>query len=251
MLKFKKNHFKAAILDMDGVITKTAVIHSRAWKQMFDVFLKEVKGKDFQPLIIEDDYYRYIDGKPRRDGIRSFLDSRKISIPEGKPGDDPEKNTLYGLGKRKNRIFLEIIKKDGVVAYPDTVEMLKIWKQKNIKLAVISSSRNCKYIIEKAGLTSMFTVRVDGVTLEEKTLAGKPAPDIFLKAAEDLMVETGKTIIIEDALSGIQAGKKGKFSLVVGIARNGIKKEKLLKKAGADIVVRKLTELKELSNEEK
>lgn len=244
--KYQDVQFDTVVLDMDGVITKTATVHARAWKEMFDAFLKKKQGEDFKPLDIEKDYNEYIDGKPRKDGIRSFLASREISLPEGDANDDPDKETIHGLAKRKNKIFLDEVKNNGVAVYEDTVEMLKIWKSKNKKLAVISSSRNCAEIIERAGLTAMFEVRVDGVTSEENNLKGKPAPDIFLKATEKLGAQKELTIVIEDALSGVQAGKKGKFALVVGVNRNG--KSQMLKKAGADIVVKKLTELKNILN---
>ncbi|MFN4763097.1 trehalose-phosphatase [Gillisia sp. Q332] len=241
MSKLKNLNFKAVILDMDGVITKTARVHAKAWKKMFDEFLEEREGGDFQPLEIKTDYKKYIDGIPRLDGIRGFLKSRDIDIPEGNPNDDHEKNTVHGLGKRKNKIFRDVIEKDGVQVYEDTVEMIKKWENENIKLAVISSSKNCKYIMGKSGLEDRFKVRVDGNTLKEENLRGKPEPDMFIKAAEYLNVKNEETIIIEDAVQGVQAGKKGRFACVVGVARNG--EEKSLKEAGADIVVRKLTEL--------
>lgn len=247
MSKLKNLNFEAVILDMDGVITKTAIVHAKAWKRMFDEFLKEKQGDDFKPLDIEDDYNKYIDGIPRLDGIRSFLKSRKIEIPEGDPNDDPEKNTVHGLGKRKNRIFRDTIEKEGVEVYEDAVEMIDKWKKENIKLAVISSSKNCKYIIEQTGLEDKFDVRVDGITLQEENLNGKPEPDMFVKAAEYMQVDVEETIIIEDAIQGVQAGKKGRFACVVGVARNG--KEDALKEAGADIVVKKLTELVEMDRQ--
>ncbi len=242
MSEIKNINFKAVVLDMDGVITKTAIVHAKAWKKMFDEFLKETQGDDFQPLDINKDYNEYIDGIPRFDGIRRFLKSRNIEIPEGTAEDDAGKNTIHGLGKRKNNIFLKVIEKDGVEVYPDASDMIEKWKKENKKLAVISSSRNCKLIMEKAGMEKKIDVRVDGVTLQEENLKGKPEPDIFLKAAEYLNVNIDETIVIEDAILGVQAGKKGKFALVVGVARNG--KRNSLKEAGADIVVKELTELK-------
>lgn len=245
MSKLKNLNFEAVILDMDGVITKTARVHAKAWKKMFDEFLEKKEGENFRPLDIENDYNKYIDGIPRLDGIRGFLKSRNIEIPEGNPDDDPEKNTVHGLGKRKNKIFRGVIEKDGVEVYDDAVEMIDEWKKENIKLAVISSSKNCKYIMEKTGLEDRFEVRVDGNTLEEENLKGKPEPDMFIKAAEYLNVNIEDTMIIEDAIQGVQAGKKGKFACVVGVARNG--KEDSLKEAGADIVVKKLTELSNMN----
>lgn len=241
MSKNVYNSFKAAIIDMDGVITQTARLHAKAWKKMFDEFLQKRKGNSYQPLDIEEDYKKYIDGIPRFDGVRSFLKSRNIDLPEGNPNDSPGKDTIYGLGMRKNEIFLEMLDKEGVNVYNDTLEMVKKWKKEDVKLAVISSSRNCKHILDSAGLTKLFDVRVDGETSEKENLKGKPEPDIFLKASDLLGTEVSQTIVIEDAIYGIQAAKKGKFSLVVGVARNG--EEKVLKEAGADVVVKKLTEL--------
>lgn len=233
--------FKAAIIDMDGVITQTAMLHAKAWKEMFDAFLKKKQGSDFQELTIEGDYKKYIDGIPRFDGVRRFLRSRNISIPEGDPEDDPDQESIYGLGMKKNKLFLELLEKEGVHVFPDSLEMIRKWKKNNIKLAVISSSRNCKYIIESAGISSLFDVRVDGETSEKENLKGKPEADIFLRAAELLKEDVKHSIVIEDAILGVEAGRKGKFGKVIGVARNGEEKE--LKAAGADIVIKELTEL--------
>ncbi len=236
-------NFKAAILDMDGVITKTAIVHARAWKQLFDDFLREKQGENYQPLEINTDYKKYIDGIPRHDGIRNFLKSRSITLPEGNPEDGSNEKTVYGLGKKKNMLFHEKLDQDGVEVYEDALEMVEKWKNANIKLAVVSSSRNCKQVIEQAGLEKFFQVRVDGVSLEEENLQGKPEPDMFLKAAEYLQANIKETMILEDAVLGVEAGKRGNFGLVVGVARNGNKDS--LKQAGADVVVEKLTELPE------
>ncbi|WP_236587708.1 trehalose-phosphatase [Marivirga aurantiaca] len=240
-------NFKAAIIDMDGVITQTARLHAKAWKEMFDDFLSKKEGDDFQPLRIEKDYKQYIDGIPRFDGVRAFLKSRNIQIPEGSPEDGPEKDTVYGLGMRKNKIFLELLKVEGVEVYEDTLEVIKKWKLENMKLAVISSSRNCKHIIESSGLSDFFDVRVDGEISQEENLNGKPEPDIFLKASDLLGIDASQAIVLEDAISGVKAGKKGNFALVVGVARSGEENE--LKKAGADIVVKNLKELEEAMTE--
>jgi trehalose 6-phosphate phosphatase len=246
MSSSKPSTFKAAILDMDGVITQTATLHAKAWKQMFDEFLEKHQGKDYTPLDIHHDYRNYIDGKPRFDGVRSFLASRDIELPEGSPEDDPGKETVYGLGMRKNEIFLELLEKEGVQVYQDTEKMVRQWKEEGIKLAVISSSRNCKRIMEAAGLIGLFEVLVDGEVSKEKELKGKPEPDIFLEASEQLGVDPAEAIVVEDAISGVEAGKKGKFSLVVGMARHG--EDQKLKKNGADVVVHKLTELQKELN---
>lgn len=233
--------FKAAILDMDGVITQTAKLHAKAWKQMFDEFLKKKKGSGFQPLSIEEDYVLYINGKGRYEGVRSFLSSRNIEIPEGLPTDTPDKETIIGLGMRKNTYFREILENEGVKVYQDTLKVIEQWREDEIKLAVVSSSRNCKYIMEAAGLLHFFDVRVDGHTIDEKNLKGKPEPDLFLLAAEILGVKPSEAIVVEDAVAGVQAAKEGQFKLVVGIDRKG--EAALLKENGADVVVHKLTEL--------
>jgi trehalose 6-phosphate phosphatase len=243
----KDINIKAAIVDMDGVITRTAVLHAEAWKIMFDEFLGE-KEKNFRPFDIREDYRKYIDGKPRLDGVRSFLESRGIKLPEGSASDDENIETIYGLGRRKNNIFHEILSRKGVIVYDDTAETLKEWKQKGLKLAVITSSKNGRYIMEKTGLLNLFEVMVDGIRSEELGLKGKPEPDIFLQACEELNVDINQAVIIEDAVAGVEAGSKGKFGLVVGVARNGSEND--LKKAGADIVVKKLTEIKNLPDPE-
>lgn len=243
MLLIHNRRYEAAILDMDGVITQTAMLHAKAWKQMFDDFLKKKSGKDFTPLSIEEDYRKYIDGKPRFDGVRSFLKSRGIDLPEGKPGDDPGEDTIYGLGMRKNEIFLEQLDKEGAEVYPDTLEMLKKWKKEGLKLAAISSSRNCRRVLKSADLLDYFEVVVDGVVSEEKNLKGKPEPDIFLTASDMLNVDVSMAVVIEDAIAGVEAGKKGGFGLVVGVARNG--NEKALKDAGAEMVINNLAMLED------
>lgn len=233
--------FKAVVMDMDGVITQTARLHAKAWKEMFDEFLEKREGKDYQPFSIEKDYKIYIDGKPRFDGVRSFLQSRNISLPEGQPGDDINEDTVYGLGMRKNKRFLELLGQEAAQVYPDALQIVRQWKEESMKLAIISSSRNCKHVLESAGVLDLFDARVDGMVSEEKKLKGKPAPDIFLEASEILGVSPAQTIVIEDAIAGIEAGKKGKFGLVIGVARHG--EEEALKEAGADIVVNTLSGL--------
>lgn len=226
---------------MDGVITQTAALHARVWKELFDAFLERRTGRDFQPLDIDRDYKDHIDGKPRYDGIRSFLKSRNLEVPQGQIDDPASLDTVYGLGRKKNELFLELLEKEGVQVYQDTVEMVRKWRQQKIRLAVISSSRNCEHIMKAAGLTDLFDVRIDGVMLDRENLRGKPEPDIFLKACELLETEVDHSIVVEDAISGVQAGKKGRFGLVVGVARDG--ETGSLEEAGADIVVQELTEL--------
>lgn len=241
MSEITNKTYTSVILDMDGVVTQTALLHAEAWKQMFDAFLHARNGEDFQPLIIDRDYKKYIDGIPRFDGVRNFLRSRGIQLSEGEYEDGAEKETIYGLGHRKNDIFRKMIAEKGAHVYEDALAMLKKWKKENVKLGIISSSRNCRPIIESAGISKYFDSRVDGVTLAEEDLPGKPEPDIFLKVCELLGVEAKETVIFEDSIAGIEAGKKGGFAKVIGVARQGEAKE--LKEAGADYVVEKLTEI--------
>ncbi|SFG57680.1 haloacid dehalogenase superfamily, subfamily IA, variant 3 with third motif having DD or ED/beta-phosphoglucomutase family hydrolase [Algoriphagus hitonicola] len=228
-------------MDMDGVITQTTEIHTEAWKRMFDDFLQNEYGPDFKPLAIED-YKEFIDGISRFDGVRNFLKSRNIELPEGLEDDDSEKKTVYGLGRRKNHIFLKLLEKRGATKYEDALEMIDYWKKKGMKLAVISASRNCKHILNSVGILDLFDARVDGITQKEENLKGKPEPDIFLRACKLLEVSVGQAIVIEDARAGIRAGKKGQFPLVIGVDRYGDGEN--LKEAGADMVVGNLCELK-------
>lgn len=231
----------AIILDMDGVITDSARLHARAWKQMFDAFLEKLPGEQQPPLDLPRDYKRYIDGISRLDGVRAFLQSRNLHLPEGDPDDGPEAESIVGLGKRKNAFFLELMEKEGVDVFPDTLEMLKKWKKEGIKLAVISASRNCRKILESAGLLHWFDVRVDGETARREQLPGKPAPDVFLRAMQELKASPEHTLVVEDAIAGIRAAKRGHFTRVIGVARNGETEELL--DAGADQVVKQLTEI--------
>lgn len=231
-----KKKFKGAIFDMDGVITKTAKIHAKAWKTLFDGFLKDLQGDTFEPFNVQEDYKRFIDGKPRLDGIRSFLQSRNISLEEGQPEDHSPK-TIIGLGQRKNSCFLDLLQKEGTEVYPDTIKVVNLWKNE-MKLAVISASKNCKFILESAGVLDLFDVRVDGIYAEKENLKGKPEPDIFLEACKKMGLEPDECIVFEDAMAGVEAGKKGGFGLVIGIARDGVQEE--LIKSGADFVVETL-----------
>lgn len=235
--------YDAVIFDMDGVITQTAQVHARAWKRMFDDFLKGVsKDKEPKPFDIRSDYKIYIDGKPRYDGVKSFLQSRGIHIPYGTPQDPPDKKTVCGLGNKKNSFFLKLIKEKGADVFTSSVKLIKQLKKENKKVAVISASRNCSAILEAAGIQDIFDVRVDGVVSDELDLKGKPHPDIFLEAARRLDVEPEKAVVVEDSLAGVEAGKKGQFGWVIGVAR-GEGDDQLLKAQGADQVVSDLGEL--------
>jgi beta-phosphoglucomutase family hydrolase len=238
-----KHHFDAVIFDLDGVITKTANVHSHAWKKMFDEYLyyrEEKLGEPFAEFTSAD-YLHYVDGKPRYDGVKSFLASRNISIEFGTPEDDPALETVCGLGNRKNNAFNEVLKSEGVEAYPSTVKLLEQLKKDGVKIGVASSSKNAEGVLKAAGLMHFIQTRVDGVVSAELGLNGKPAPDIFVTAAKNLGVEPDKAIVVEDATSGVQAGKNGNFGLVLGLARED--NEEALKANGADIVVKDLEEI--------
>lgn len=236
--------FDAVIFDLDGVITDTASVHAEAWKRMLDAFLARHSAREgvaFQPFKIETDYRFYVDGRPRLDGLRNFLVARGIQLPEGGPQDPPGAETIYGLGMIKNQYFLEEIRTKGVKVYPSTVDLIRSCKKHGLKTAVISSSRSCAMILDSANVSDLFDVRVDGVDLELLGITGKPAPDIFIEAARQLGVEVERTVVIEDALSGVQAGRAGNFGLVIGIARTGEKG--FLLENGADVAVEDLSEI--------
>ncbi|MCL7488229.1 MAG: trehalose-phosphatase [Desulfobulbaceae bacterium] len=237
-------NISACILDMDGVVTNTARIHADAWKQMFDEFLAHLardEGRQLEPFDIEKDYRDYVDGKPRYDGVESFLASRDITLPQGSPEDQPGMKTVCGLGNRKNDLFLKILNREGAEPYKSTLRFIAKGRDAGIRFALISASRNAGRVIEVAKLKSLFEVIVDGTIAEELDIAGKPAPDIFLEAARRLQTDPKRAMIIEDAVAGVQAGKKGNFALTIGIDRNN--RTAALTKAGADMVVRDLAEL--------
>ncbi|WP_299821358.1 beta-phosphoglucomutase family hydrolase [uncultured Pontibacter sp.] len=236
----REKQIKAVILDLDGVITQTAQVHANAWKKMFDDYLQQrgkSDGKVYNALEIATDYRQYIDGIPRYDGVRNFLASRGIVLPEGTPEDEAGKETVAGLGNLKNLYFQEIIKQGGVEVYSDTVSWLKQQRRQGRKTAVISASKNCKTILAAEGIEHLFDARVDGVEAVKLNLKGKPAPDVFLKAAELLGVLPREAAIFEDAIAGVKAGKAGGFALVVGVERAGNNSELL--NYGADVVLEK------------
>lgn len=236
--------FAAVIFDLDGVVTDTASVHAAAWKRMLDDFLFRhsiPRSIPYQPFDLDRDYRLYIDGKPRVDGVRSFLASRGIELPEGSPEDLPGAQTLHGLGNMKNEYFLEEIRKQGAEVYDSTVRLIHDLKKHGIKTAIISSSKNCALILDAVNLAALFDARVDGLDSEILRIPGKPAPDIFLEAARQLKVKPEQAVVIEDSISGVQAGRAGKFGLVIGIARTG-DKEYLLKN-GADVAVEDLSEI--------
>ncbi len=243
-IRFDTRQLEAILFDLDGVITRTAWVHAAAWKKLFDAYLhKRTKqtGEDFQPFDIETDYRRYLDGKPRDDGIKSFLASRHIALPDGQPDDPPNRDTICGLGNAKQAYFLEQLAEKGVAVYDATVSFIRQAKARGLKIAVISSSKNCPAVLEAAGIADLFDTRVDGVESERLGLKGKPNPTVFLEAARRLGVDPARAAVVEDAIAGVQAGRDGHFACVVGVNRNG--GAKVLEENGANIVVHDLSEL--------
>jgi beta-phosphoglucomutase family hydrolase len=235
---------RACLFDLDGVITQTAKVHAAAWKEMFDAYLRQRDGADFQPFTGHD-YDRYVDGMPRADGVRTFLRSRGIELPEGDP-DDPtdqpiEQVSVNGLGNRKNDIVQRRIREDGVEVYDGSVRYLHAVRAAGLKTAVVSSSANTAEVLKVTGLTDLFDARVDGQVARERNLPGKPKPDTFLAGAADLGVEATQAAVFEDALAGVEAGRAGGFGLVVGVDRVG--QRDALKEHGADVVVDDLADL--------
>ncbi len=231
--------YDAALFDLDGVLTPTAEVHMRAWRALFTDFLTK-RGLVDQPYV-ESDYFDYIDGKPRYDGVRSFLASRGITLAEGQPSDDPETETVCGLGNRKNAFFSAVLRDEGVEPYPGSVELLDYLAQRGTRMAVVSSSRNTPPVLEASGLAGRFRVVVDGNVAAREQLSGKPAPDTFAYAAAQLGVPNERAVVVEDALSGVAAGRAGGFGLVVGVDR-GVGADRLTD-SGADLVVTDLAEL--------
>ncbi|HUZ87168.1 MAG TPA: beta-phosphoglucomutase family hydrolase [Candidatus Baltobacterales bacterium] len=234
----------ACLFDLDGVLTETARVHADAWKTMFDAFLKQraaADGSRFKPFDKVSDYDEYVDGKPRADGVRSFLASRHIEIPEGGNTDPPGKDTVHGLGHRKDRLFLDLIHRDGVRPYEGSVRYLHAVREAGFRTAVVSSSKNCSEVLKAAKLDGLFDGQVDGKVAEAEHLKGKPAPDTYLRAARMLGAHAGQAAVYEDALAGVQAGRAGRFGLVVGVDRTGQAAE--LRAHGADIVVSDLADL--------
>jgi len=241
---FTRDQYDAVLLDLDGVITDTASIHAACWKEMFDRYLQQratQQGEAFRPFDITADYRLYVDGKPRFDGVRDFLTSRGIQLPEGSPDDPPEAETVGGLGNRKNELVNKIIEEKGVEPYPGSVKLLQQLRRRGFKIAVVTSSQNCAAVLKSAKLDDFFDAQVDGNTIHTQKLHGKPAPDTFLMGAKLLAVEPSRAVVIEDALSGVEAGSAGGFGLVIGVARKGNAEE--LRHHGAHLVVSDLGEL--------
>ena len=234
----------ACLFDLDGVLTETAKVHAAAWKEMFDAFLRARSKGSNEPFVAFDevaDYDSFVDGKPRADGTRSFLKSRGIDLPEGAVDDATAAKTVCGLGNAKNEIVLRKIREEGVEAFPGSLRYLKAVRAADLRRAVVSSSANCAAVLEAAGIAELFEVRIDGVTVEKDHLAGKPAPDTFLAGARALGVTPDQAVVFEDALSGVEAGRAGRFGYVVGVDRVG--QAEALRAHGANVVVTDLAEL--------
>ncbi|MGE5139645.1 MAG: HAD family hydrolase [Rudaea sp.] len=241
---FSAGNFDAVLFDMDGVVTDTAEAHAAAWKRLFDEYLEQHArraGEAFRPFDAEGDYHRYVDGKPRRDGVDSFLASRGIKLPRGNLDDDFEQNTVSGLANRKDSYFTAWLAKNKVRAFPGTLAFISALKRRGIKIALFSSSHHATAVLRSAGVLRLFDAKVDGDDLERQHLPGKPDPAMLLEAATRLGVVPARSIIVEDAIAGVEAGKRGGFGLVIGVDRGH--NAAALQRAGASIVVRDLAEL--------
>lgn len=237
---------RGCLFDMDGVLTRTAVVHAGAWKTMFDSFLStwgQRTGQSFAPFDAGEDYDRYVDGRSRADGTRTFLDSRGIVLPEGEDTDSPDALTVRGLGNRKNNLVLEAITRDGVEVYPDSIDYVRAARGKGLRRAVVSSSANAAQVLEAAGIGDLFEALIDGTVAAERHLEGKPSPALYLAGAEALGLSPGESAVFEDALAGVEAGRAGDFAAVVGVDRVGQADQ--LRAHGADLVVSGLGELLE------
>jgi beta-phosphoglucomutase family hydrolase len=235
---------RGCLFDLDGVLTQTAKVHAAAWKEMFDSYLRERATRSGEEFVAFDpigDYDEYVDGKPRYDGVRSFLDSRGIELPQGDPSDAASAETIDGLGNRKNEIVLQLFKDQGVKVYDGSLRYVKAAREAGLACAVVSASANCRDVLLAAGIEELFERRIDGVVAEREHLKGKPAPDTFLAGARALGIEPAQAVVFEDALAGVEAGRAGGFACVIGVDRIG--QADALREHGADIVVRDLAEL--------
>ena len=235
--------FDGVAFDLDGVLTKTALVHEAAWKRVFDEYMERRAKLDRQSFVpfTSDDYRQYVDGRPRADGIRAFLGARGFVLPEGDPDDAPEQDTVQGLGRRKNALFLDLLARQGVEAYAHVLPLIRRLREAGLKTAVVSASRNCAAVLRAAGIADLFDVRVDGLDREALGLRGKPAPDTFLEAARRLDAKPSRIVVVEDALAGVEAGRAGGFGLVIGVNRDG--DPEALKAHGADVVVPDLSKI--------
>jgi beta-phosphoglucomutase family hydrolase len=234
------------LFDLDGVLTQTAKVHAKAWKQMFDEFLRTWyarSGEPFREFALPDDYEKYVDGKPRRDGVKSFLQSRGIELPMGSAEDSPDDETIYGLGFRKNDLVLKLIHDEGVEPYDGSVRYVERARDAGLHRVVVSSSENAKDVLKSAGIFDLFEVIIDGLVAARDHLAGKPAPDTFLAGAKAVGAEPAEAVVFEDAEAGVASGRAGNFGWVVGVDRTG--HAQALREHGADVVVQDLSELLE------
>jgi beta-phosphoglucomutase family hydrolase len=232
---------QACLFDLDGVLTNTAAVHAAAWKATFDDFLRKRDGANFRPFDQRDDYDQYVDGEPREDGVRNFLASRGITLPEGKPDDPPDAQTVYGVGNHKNADVMARIARDGVEVFPGSVRYLQAAEQAGLRRIVVSSSANTALVLHVTGLEQYVEGRIDGVTLAQQHIAGKPKPDSYLAGAKLAGVPPDQAAVFEDALAGVEAGRAGHFGFVVGVDRVG--QAEALKAHGADVVVPDLADL--------
>jgi beta-phosphoglucomutase family hydrolase len=238
------DHITACLFDLDGVLTPTAVVHRAAWEDAFNDLLRRHAARTGAPYVPFDpahDYHRYVDGRARADGVRAFLASRGITLPDGSPDDPGESETVHGVGNGKNAVLLERLRRDGVAAYEGSVAYLRAVEKAGLRRAVVSASANAREVLDGAGIADLLEVRVDGVTARTERLRGKPHPDTFLYAARLLDTPPEHAAVFEDALAGVEAGRAGGFGLVVGVDRVGQAAD--LAAHGADIVVRDLGEL--------
>ncbi len=243
-LNLSREYFDAVLFDLDGVLTQTAKVHARCWKETFDGYLAkrgEKRGERFEPFDIDADYRKYVDGRPRYDGCRAFLASRAIQLPEGTPKSPPSEESVCGLANRKSGLFQALLRRDGVDAYGGSVRFAQHVLDQGLHSAVVSSSHNCEAILEAAHLRDLFELVVDGNLVAREHLRGKPAPDAFIEATRLMHVEPRRSVVVEDAISGVEAGQSGGFGLVIGVDRRGDPRSLL--DHGADVVVGDLDEL--------
>jgi beta-phosphoglucomutase family hydrolase len=243
-LEITRDRYDAVLFDLDGVLTSTAEIHAAAWKQMFDDYLRRratSRGEPFKEFDIGSDYRLYVDGRPRYEGVQQFLQSRGIRLPRGTPDSPFDEESVSGLGNLKDRLVHGAIEAGRVKPFPGSVQFLRLVRDRGLRTAVVTSSRNCSLVLKAARLDGLFDTQVDGRTIEEEGLAGKPAPDSFLRAAERLGVTPARTVVVEDAISGVQAGRDGRFGLVIGVDRHG--DVDALCRHGAHVVVNDLADL--------
>jgi len=251
-----RSRFDAVVFDLDGVVTQTSAVHAAAWKRLFDGYLTERRarargaatpgpgapvGDPLRPFDADADYARFVDGKPRYDGVRDFLASRGIELPMGDPSDPPDAETVCGLGNRKNDLFNAEVREHGVKTYPSTVELIHQLHDAGIRVGLMSSSKNTAMVLDVTGLTDLFEVRVDGMVAAEVGLPGKPDPAMYLETARRLGVDAARSVVVEDAQSGVEAGRRGGFGLVIGVDRLG--QAEALREHGADVVVDDLAEV--------